>query len=512
MLPSDLLRTKVRHDEIYPMLIEPKDDSIELVSDLINVFRDNTGKKLGEMRSILEEMEDQGFDYRLVRGLVALLERRSELRVNSSIDPVKVRKAVFSSASRSYPVTSPEKWSVVIKEAAVELGVQEDEVLSSMYADLENELVLADFKQVDEKSLINEYNISLVQSLLFKATELRFSATGGHKSLLRNAKKMGLMYTAEQHGDRVEIAIDGPTSALKMTERYGTLFARLFPVIVLAPGWSLEASILRKDYSGNPRIYRLKLSEARSGWLFGTPAVQDESFDSEMESQFFNIFKNANTGWDIIREPEPLIAGKHIFIPDFLLSKNGINVYVEIMGFWTSEYLKRKIGKLSGIKGRDMIVLVNTKMACDALKNISGNIIFYDKKIPLKPIMDSLNNFDSRLAEEGLIKLNRSGLKIDGDIIDINEASKKENVPAVSIKKYLEEKVMPGYSVIGDQIVKENIIENIKGELKNLMPYNEAVIIISSKGILSADAVIKSLGYIVKWAGLDPESAILYKK
>jgi uncharacterized protein len=72
MLSSDLLVTRIWGDEIAPLFILPEGDHLELARDLIRIFGDHTGKKLGELNDILEEMEDQGFDYRLVCGLVSL--------------------------------------------------------------------------------------------------------------------------------------------------------------------------------------------------------------------------------------------------------------------------------------------------------------------------------------------------------------------------------------------------------------------------------------------------------
>ncbi len=83
-----------------PLFITPEGDHLELARDLIGIFGDHTGKKLGELNDILEEMEEQGFDYRLVRGLVSLLERRCDLRVDSAVEPAAARRAVFAAAAR----------------------------------------------------------------------------------------------------------------------------------------------------------------------------------------------------------------------------------------------------------------------------------------------------------------------------------------------------------------------------------------------------------------------------
>ena len=332
MLSSDLLLTRIRGDEISPQLIKPEGDHLELARDLIGIFNDHTGKKLGELHDILEEMEDQGFDYRLVRGLVSLLERRCDLQVDSELSPAVVRSAVFSVASRMYPVVTPVARDAAISEAAGVMGVSPGCLEKAMYADLERELVLRSFRPPEPEDLVYYYNVSLAQTLLFKATQLKFRASGGHKEVLRQVKRLGLMYDAEYSGGRVDITVDGPASAMKLTERYGTAFAKLLPSIVTSTGWSLEASIVRKDFSGAPRVYQFRLSEQKHGDLFRTWPEGPEQFDSSLEESFYGAFAGLKTGWTISREPEPLIAGKWLYIPDFLLEKDGMRVYMEIAG------------------------------------------------------------------------------------------------------------------------------------------------------------------------------------
>ena len=48
-------------------------------------------------------------------------------------------------------------------------------------------------------------------------------------------------------------------------------------------------------------------------------------------------------GWRLEREPEPLLAGDVILIPDFALSRGGQRIYLEIAGYWRPEYRERKL-------------------------------------------------------------------------------------------------------------------------------------------------------------------------
>lgn len=513
MLSADLLKVRIRGNDIVPWFVTQEGDTLELAGDIIGAFKDHTGKKLGELYDILEEIEDQGFDYRLVRGLVALLERRCKLQVESVIDPSTARREAFKAAAAMYPVISEASRSVALKNAASALSVPEKDLEASMFADLEDEQVIGTFMPPRAEDLLSEYNLSLAQTLLFKASGLKFRASGNHKAVLRAVKRLGLMYTAENSSGRLDITVDGPLSALKSTDRYGTSLAKLLPHIVSSPDWSLEASIVRKDFSGNPRVYNFKMDKKAHSALFGGFASTDSevTFDSEPEEKFYESFKNAGTGWDISREPEPLVAGKYLFIPDFLLEKDGTKIYLEIAGFWTADYLKRKVAKLNEIRDKNLIVLASAKMSCDAFKYFSGSVIFFDKKIPLKDVTDRLKEWDEKKAAEGISKLSESGLQVKGDVVTIGRLAEENGVPLDSIKRYAEKRGVPGYSLAGDELIADSVIKALGSVMPDHMPYSEAAARIRSKGIESVDSVLKLLGYIVKWSGLDPDSATVYK-
>jgi hypothetical protein len=510
MLSSDLLVTRVRGDEIAPLFVLPEGDHLELARDLIGIFGDHTGKKLGDLHDILEEMEDQGFDYRLVRGLVSLLERRCDLHVESVVEPAAARRAVFTAAARSYPVVAGEARASVIRETAAALMASPEELEQAMYADLENELVLASFRPPAPDDLIFHYNLSLAQTLLFKATQLKFRASAGHKDVLRQVKRLGLMYDAEYQDGRVDITVDGPASAMKLTERYGTAFARLLPFITASEGWSVEASIVRKDFSGAPRVYRFELSQRKHGGLFRTWPEGPVEFDSALEEAFYGAFASSSAGWSISREPEPLITGKWLYIPDFLLEKDGMRVYVEIAGFWTPEYLRRKVAKLKEIKDRDLIVLADEKTSCEAFRDVPG-VIFYDRKVPLKPVIRRLNEIERAHSAAGASKLEASGLEFEGDVVRLSEKAADAGVSLEALRLYLEQHPPGGYIPAGDELISERLLREIDVVLLPTMPYAEAVVAIKQRGVTAADTVIKKLGYAVKWSGLDPDSAVIQK-
>ena len=79
-----------------------------------------------------------------------------------------------------------------------------------------------------------------------------------------------------------------------------------------------------------------------------------------------------------------------MIIPDFSLEKASIKIYLEIVGFWTEEYLLRKIEKLKQVEVK-MLLLVNETLACEKLSALEKrphlDLIYYRDKISLAPIL-----------------------------------------------------------------------------------------------------------------------------
>ncbi len=245
------------------------------------------------------------------------------------------------------------------------------------------------------------------------------------------------MYHAYQT-DRLYVKLDGPLSVLKLTERYGTSFAKLLPAIVKSDDFNLKAFIVRRK--GEVRQYVFDL-DTKHKWFFSvipspspspsSPAsVQEhehgkekkDDYDSRVEESFANGFKSLDIGWTLRREPSALItnAGMGVIIPDFVFEKGTLKIYMEIVGFWTESYLKKKFEKLNAVKDR-IIVAVDETLACSKLKeNENQNLIYFKNKIPMNKIVKILKEYEDSTVQEELKRLKTEPLSTaDNEILKI---------------------------------------------------------------------------------------------
>src|SRR5689334_785597 len=96
---------------------------------------------------------------------------------------------------------------------------------------------------------------------------------------------------------------------------------------------------------GGSWVNRFELSPA-DGLTSHLPAPDD--FDSNVEVAFAEKWgAEPREGWSLVREGEILHREQRVFVPDFVLRHaDGARVLLEIVSFWTREYLEAKLKTL----------------------------------------------------------------------------------------------------------------------------------------------------------------------
>jgi uncharacterized protein len=596
MLTLQLLRVRTRNGAIFPLFCT-KEEDIELAKRIIQEFEQTWKNK--EKKAVLEdrisaiEQSDAGSDYKLVRGLYALLERRCTFKSRDSnsdndgetsssttiipiIDPPRIRKAVFEESSkRGFALTELERKEIADSVASKLHLSSHDAVLKVMWSDLDDNLILDRFDAIDPEALVGWYNLSLMQTLLFNCTKLDFYISGGlnWKRVLRSVKRLGLMYHLQQpqhqQENRIICSLEGPLSLFKLTDRYGTLLAKLLPSIIFSSDkkressgsdgeWHLDAWIVRKTMDGR-KIYEFKISkneipelmtdpyssfpsssitEKELAWSSSSLYNDYNTFDSAVEEKFAKRFEQAETGWRLTREPDPLVLSNGgAFIPDFMFEKYDKKIYLEIVGFWTKEYLERKLQKLADIfisadsrqkrsNSKDktdlLFIAVNEDFACSKSSFSSivpkEQLIFYkNDTVPVKPILDYLKSIDREMIER---KVNDPNLKIELDkddnnmIISINEVAQKYSIPAEVARRISLRDNKEKYIEAGLYLIPKSKAHRLESLLAGTSRFVDACSILSKEGIpesCHAELIVK-LGYDVSWESIDASTAVIVKR
>lgn len=516
LLPLDLLVVRTRKGFIQPIYAEINRENLGFATKLLELYHANIGRKKKELLAKVSTFEMTGFDYRFVRGLSTILQRLSVFQMEAAVNPLFARRMLFEEASRREFVESEETRSKILSNVAHQLGVSEEQLEKTFTADLDDELVLKEFKTVSPSKLLKMYNFSLTQTLLLRSTYLEFRVSDYWKEILRSIKFRGLMYSAENRDGIVRIVVDGPFSLIKLTQRYGASLAKVLQLIVAANSWEISASIVRSGQFGK-RIFQLRLTSTQVGEKIKPVTSQEGekiAFDSAVEKRFSRDFQSLDSGWKLTREPTPLTVGRHVFIPDFSFEKTGTRVYLEIVGFWTEKYLENKIRKLRQLKGVDIIVAVNEKLACEKIKRVKGEVIFYKKRVPLKPILETLRNREKAILQREIQGLDLSRLKLDKEIVGLREIAEKFGVSDEALRMKLKEAGVERYTLTGEVLVSDGKLKEIEKKVTSLptRSLSAAIRMIEREGIRTPYDVLSALDYTIKWNGLDLDKSQIHKK
>jgi predicted nuclease of restriction endonuclease-like RecB superfamily len=517
MLPSNLLVARKYRDTIRPGYKKLTEENLGYARRLLGLFEAHLGGRGRELMEAIGELEESGRGYRYVRGLATLLERRCMFKVESAVAPGEARQRIFHTAARVGIPTAPEDRMRLLEEEASQLGVSVEDLEDSLYADLEEEQVLHEFQPIDAEDLVRLYNLGLTQTLLFRCTEMEFTATGNWQQIFRWIKLLGLIYTIHRQEESYRVKVDGPVSLFRLGTRYGTSLAKLLPRIVVAPEWSVQAWILRRR--GDHQLLKLELDSLRhAGYLRAEEQPVPEVYDSMVEESFARRFNALRTGWKITREPDALPVGRRVMIPDFLFEKAGMKVYMEVAGFWTPEYLRHKLEQLRGVEGVDMIVAADRAHTCQQMDRLRGklDIVYYKGKVPLKPVLRHLKAREAEMKASQIKQIQGEEIKIDGPVVSTADLARRLGVLEDVVLEDLRRREVPGYRLLGEALVSDLTLETIGKRLDERMTEGglslaEATMLVEDLGGASPSSVIEHLGYTIEWHGINPEKAMLQR-
>jgi predicted nuclease of restriction endonuclease-like RecB superfamily len=392
MLTRELLRYRITGEEITPIYLTPTGGRkyLRFATAIVDSYRAGVGTRLSEIHARLAPLTMTPADLTVLRGLVKVAEESARIAAPAEIDAGALRRAVFLlAAEHGAGVRRDDPDFLAAAHAplaaiAETFGITTDEVFSLLFADLKERRILRTFDEtLTPAGLLARYNTALAQAMLYRATRLVVDLADSYKTVFKYIKLAGLMHTVRAHESGYRIWLDGPLSLFAQVERYGVAMARLLPAILLCHRWRLIALVRVGDTEK-----RFTLSP-RDGLTSHYPA--EAVFDSALEAAFFRRFtRRAHKGWTITREGAILDLRDTVLIPDFTFTHaDGRIAHLEIVGFWTPEYLRRKISKLRRLDAANVIVAIPARRDCP-LDDLTGPVIRFKTRVLLKDLLPAL--------------------------------------------------------------------------------------------------------------------------
>ena len=477
-----------------------------LAARVLGVYQGHVGEPRAALDRALSDLEGEADDFKLVRGLAKLVEREATFETRAPVPPERARKRVFEAAEAVGVVTASERGEA-LSRAADALGLDVDALESSLYADLDARQVLT---AVDARwspsDMVAQYNLSLAQTALFDATEVRVWSSDP-KAVVSAVKRLRLLYEIRNTSEGREVVVTGPDALFSNTRRYGTRFARLLRTVAKTGEWTLSATI---DDRGTERELRLDESDVS---VPGVDPVTDVTYDSGVEADFAARFASLDLDWELIREPEPLEAGEHVVIPDFAFDyrpggdgavrdaasgDTDLRVFFEVMGFWTPEYVQKKLNRLADIEDVTMLVAVDESLGVgEDIEARDHRAIPYSGTIRLKDVRDALRPYEQELVARSVADL-PDELRPDADAVTLSALAADYGVSEDAI----EDKSFPDHERLGRTLIRPTVLDALADDIEAGMSLSTVEDLLDGYGIDDDGAVLSRLGYRIEWDGL----------
>jgi hypothetical protein len=207
--------------------------------------------------------------------------------------------------------------------------------------------------------------------------------------LTRHRGSRSLVFTAgndEAYALSRELLVPAITCAISAAERaeYGRALASWLPALIRAPGWSLVASLTWRG-----EAVRLEL-DGRAP--LSTTGPLPRRFDSQVEERLLRDLQKLRTAWIVRREADPVQFGGRILCPDFTLIDDGrrLRVAVEVVGYWTPEYLAAKVAAVAALPpSRRWLLCVDESLAAAApeLPQLAP-VLYYRRRVPAARLLE----------------------------------------------------------------------------------------------------------------------------
>jgi hypothetical protein len=362
---------------------------------MLAAYRSGAGRTRRELHRAVWDIlaEEEDCPARRVDAFCKLLDDVGVYQRDRRGHSAKLRREVFRTAAEYHPLVRRADRLFEHEEAAVKSAIAEKlgrawpEIDRELFADVIDFHRLAEFPgYADGPALLARYNVAQVQAALFGAVSMTVWAADDFKTILRYAKLARLMHTIARVGEgRYCFRFDGPASVLRETRRYGAAMARFLPALIACREWRMHA-VVRTRRRGWTAALDLSSADGLHSHL-----PEPAEFDSQVEEAFAEKWgPDAREGWTLVREGEVLYRGQKVFVPDFMLRHaDGRTVLLEIVGFWTPEYLQAKVETLRTFPDR-RILLAAAAPALVEMEKLPGEVIPYKSALLIKDVLERL--------------------------------------------------------------------------------------------------------------------------
>jgi uncharacterized protein len=400
MLTGPLVRVRVTKDRVIPRYLPGESPQwLEVAESLLMIFREGSGMTRGEIEDEIDALVGDGMANLAHRGLAKVLEDRAEFEVVADVPPEELREKVFSAAAeyrrrlRSAGHRAPFRRDEVLMHVARDLALDPARVSASLFADLKDENQMLKFSDMSAQRLVDRYNVALAQAVLLRSVqitvEVRNERPARYRQLFRWLKFHRLLFRIDgAMNEGYVFQIDGPLSLFSATNRYGLQIALFLPALLLCRDYRLDAE-LRWGPRKQPLRFHLEAGDGLISHYNDTGTYVPAEI-----AAFLERFRQVAPSWEVSEATDVVPLGREgVWVPDyrFVHKDTGVDVFVEILGFWKRSSLERLLRLLPKHGPQRYLLAISDRLKVDdgVLEELKGPVLRF-KEIPNAPELCAL--------------------------------------------------------------------------------------------------------------------------
>ncbi len=366
MLPRPYLQCQGDGARVRPSWLEPRHDA--WLRSVLEQLDACAGRTAAEVERRGEDValgaRRHGISAPAALGVWHVARQWATTVVASPVPPRALREEAFALAAHAGP-------DEAIATLVARLQAGADEVRAWLYADVPAARILRPKELPAPEALRDAYNMALAQGLVGCCLRVSVRADENLRAVVRAAKLRGLIVAVA--ADDPVLEASGPLALFRHTTKYARALATFIPSLVSITGWSLEGDLVMGE---TPRTLFLDAASP----LPRTWALPQRA-DSALERALMKALRRAKSEWKVLREPVVLRAGSELFFPDFVLERGDDRVMVEVVGFWTPDYLERKMAQLATVTDAPLVVCVDETLACDPSRLPHASVVRFRRRM-----------------------------------------------------------------------------------------------------------------------------------
>lgn len=365
MLTKDLLEYRIVKGRVRPRFIDARaPELLALAEALVALASEGVGTESGALEEALELVANGAPQPKVAAGLVKLLLDRMDFEEPEPDAPARRREAFQTAASvlRALPDDAlQDTWEPALAARFDDVAA----LRARLYADHPDNRKLVAFKAITPASLLDRYNLALVQGLLLRANRVTVTARDPDllrvRRLLRSLKWHRLVADVRREGDDWTIDVEGPAAILQMQKKYGLQLALFAGAVPVLKRWTLGATLAFE----RGREATLELDESAPLVAFEAQALGFVPEEIDVVVQ-----KLGDGPWDVDTTPVPRPTGvSGLCVPDLTIrTKDGARaLHLEFFHRWHRHALARRLAELRTRPDPELVLAVDEAIASEDL-------------------------------------------------------------------------------------------------------------------------------------------------